>query len=35
MILWDATMVSFPIKMDIDKKVMLQIDNLMNNDNRP
>jgi hypothetical protein len=35
MILWDATMVSFPIKVDIDSKIMSQIDNLMNNDTKP
>ncbi len=35
MICWDQTMVSFPIKADIDTKIMAQIDNLINNDNRP
>lgn len=35
MILWDQTMVSFPIKADIDSKIMAQIDNLINNDNKP
>jgi hypothetical protein len=35
MICWDQTMVSFPIKADIDTKIMSQIDNLINNDNRP
>lgn len=35
MILWDQTMVSFPIKADIDNKIMTQIDNLINNDTKP
>jgi hypothetical protein len=35
MILWDQTMVSFPIKADIDSKIMTQIDNLINNDTKP
>ena len=35
MILWDQTMVSFPIKADIDTKIMAQIENLINNDNKP
>ena len=35
MITWDQTMVSFPIKTDIDTKIMSQIDNLINNDNKP
>ena len=35
MILWDQTMVSFPIKVDIDSKIMTQIDNLINNDTKP
>ncbi len=35
MILWDQTMVSFPIKADIDSKIMAQIENLINNDNKP
>lgn len=35
MILWDKTSVSLPIKVDIDAKIMSQIDNLMNGDNRP
>ncbi len=34
-LLWDKTMVSVPIKTDIDSKIMAQIDNLMNNDGRP
>jgi len=34
-ILWDKTMVSVPITTDVDKKVMAQIDNAMNKDNRP
>ena len=34
-IMWDKTSVSIPITTDIDKKVMAQIDNLMNKDNRP
>jgi hypothetical protein len=34
-IMWDRTAISVPITMDIDKKVMAQIDNLMNKDNRP
>jgi hypothetical protein len=33
--LWDKTMVSVPIKMDIDSKMMAQIDNIMKQDNRP
>jgi hypothetical protein len=33
--MWDRTAVSVPILMDIDKKVMAQINNLMNKDNRP
>jgi hypothetical protein len=32
---WEQTAVSFPIKTDIDTKIMGQIDNLMNKDNRP
>lgn len=35
LILWDRTAVRLPIKQDIDTKVMAQIDNLMNKDNRP
>ncbi len=34
-IMWDKTAVAVPITTDIDKKVMAQIDNLMNKDNRP
>lgn len=34
-ILWDRTSVSVPIKSDVDTKVMAQIDNIMNKDNRP
>ena len=34
-ILWDKTIVAIPIKSDVETKVMAQIDNLMNNDNRP
>ena len=33
--LWDQVMVHFPIKVDVDTKIMAQIDNLMNKDNRP
>lgn len=33
--LWDKTMVSLPIKTDVETKVMAQIDNIMNKDNRP
>jgi Protein of unknown function (DUF2911)/Tetratricopeptide repeat len=35
MIIWEKTAVSLPIKIDIDSKIMSQIDNLMNADNRP
>lgn len=35
MILWDQTMVSIPIKAEIDGKIMSQIDLLMNNDSKP
>jgi hypothetical protein len=35
MIIWEKTAVSLPIKVDIDSKIMSQIDNLMNTDNRP
>jgi hypothetical protein len=35
MIIWESTMVSVPIKIDIESKIMGQIDNLMNKDNRP
>jgi hypothetical protein len=34
-LLWDKTMVSVPIKVDVDKTVMTQISNLMDRDNRP
>lgn len=34
-IMWDKTAVAVPITTDIDKKVMAQIDNLMNKDSRP
>jgi len=34
-ILWDKTSVSVPISMDVDTKVMAQINNVMNRDNRP
>jgi len=34
-LLWDKTMVSIPIKTEIDAKIMEQIDNAMNKDNRP
>jgi tetratricopeptide (TPR) repeat protein len=34
-ILWDKTTVSFAIKTDIESKIMGQIDNLMNKDNKP
>ena len=33
--LWDMTAVTLPISMDVDSKVMAQIDNAMNKDNRP
>lgn len=33
--MWDKTAVSFPFTTDIDSKVMAQINNLMNKDNRP
>ncbi len=33
--IWDNTMVALPITTDVEKKVMAQIDNLMNKDNRP
>lgn len=35
MIIWESTMVSVPIKADIETKIMGQIDNLMNKDNKP
>lgn len=34
-ILWENTGVSIPVKANIDQKIMSQIDNLMNKDNRP
>lgn len=34
-IVWEKTAVSVPITVDIDTKIMAQIDNLMNKDNRP
>jgi hypothetical protein len=34
-IAWDNTSVTLPIATDVDKKVMAQIDNIMNKDNRP
>jgi tetratricopeptide (TPR) repeat protein len=34
-IMWDRTAVMVPITTDVDKKVMAQIDQVMNNDNRP
>lgn len=34
-IMWDKTFVSLPISTDVDAKVMAQIDNAMNKDNRP
>ena len=34
-LMWDKTLVSVPITTDVDKKVIAQIDNVMNNDNRP
>lgn len=33
--MWDKTYVEFPITADIDSKVMAQIDNAMNKDNKP
>lgn len=33
--LWDRTAITIPIKADVETKVMAQIDNLMNKDNRP
>jgi tetratricopeptide (TPR) repeat protein len=35
LLIWDKTMVSFPVTTDVDSKVMKQIDNLMKNDSRP
>jgi len=34
-VMWDKTMVAMPITVDVDSKVMAQIDNAMNKDNRP
>jgi tetratricopeptide (TPR) repeat protein len=34
-LLWENTAVSLPITTDVETKVMAQIDNLMNKDNRP
>jgi len=34
-IIWEKTMVSLPIKSDVETKVMADIDNMMNKDNRP
>lgn len=34
-LIWDKTAVGFPIESDVDSKVMAQIDNAMNKDNRP
>lgn len=34
-IMWDNTAITVPITADIDSKVMAQIDNVMNKDNRP
>lgn len=34
-ILWDKTSVAFPITVNVDTKIMSQIDNQMKNDNRP
>lgn len=34
-LMWDNTAVALPITMDVESKVMAQIDNLMNKDNRP
>jgi Protein of unknown function (DUF2911)/Tetratricopeptide repeat len=35
MMVWEQTAVSLPIKMEVDSKVMAQIDNVMNKDNKP
>ncbi|MFY7792505.1 MAG: DUF2911 domain-containing protein [Chitinophagaceae bacterium] len=35
MMIWDQTAVSLPIRMDVEAKVMAQIDAAMNRDNRP
>lgn len=34
-IMWDKTAVAVPISMDVESKVMAQINNIMNKDNRP
>jgi Tfp pilus assembly protein PilF len=34
-IMWDKTAIQIPITMDVDSKVMAQINNAMNKDNRP
>jgi hypothetical protein len=34
-LIWDKTIVTLPVKMDIDSKIMAQIDNAMNKDNHP
>ncbi len=34
-LMWENTAVALPIKTDVDTKVMAQIDNLLNKDNRP
>ena len=33
--IWDKTMLNIPIKVDVDTRIMAQINNIMNNDNRP
>ncbi|GAA4332832.1 DUF2911 domain-containing protein [Flaviaesturariibacter amylovorans] len=33
--MWDRTVVTIPVSVDVDKKIMGQIDQLMNRDNRP
>jgi hypothetical protein len=35
MVMWEKTMVTLPITADVDGKVMKQIDNVMNKDNKP
>lgn len=34
-VIWDKTVVSLPIRTDIDTRIMTQIDNALNKDNRP
>ena len=34
-LMWDKTIVALPITTDVETRVMAQIDNLMNKDNRP